>query len=137
MARVAWWISRPKSMGVGCVIKNKEGDRVLLVKNTYRQGWRLCGGGLKSGEDWETAIRREVWEELGVKLRQLKFLAEITEEEDFKASSGKIYEGTIEESTPLRTDPVEIKAMKWFLKKELPKDMTASTDLGINLAKLH
>lgn len=42
------------------------GDRLLLVKPTYKDGWNLPGGGVDAGETPREACVREVREELGI-----------------------------------------------------------------------
>lgn len=41
-----------------------DGDRVLLVRQTYRTGWGVPGGLLDRGEAAEAAVVRELWEEV-------------------------------------------------------------------------
>ncbi|MBL8190307.1 MAG: NUDIX hydrolase [Acidobacteria bacterium] len=57
----------------GAVITDDTG-RVLLLQHRYRpgSGWGIPGGFLQSGEQPETAIRRELREEIGLEVRQLE-----------------------------------------------------------------
>lgn len=67
-ARRAWWRwRRPLVLGVlGILVDDRR--RVLLVRNSYRPGWHLPGGGLNRRERWSDALRREVGEEVGLKI---------------------------------------------------------------------
>jgi nucleoside triphosphatase len=57
---------------VGALIE-KEG-RVLLVKTTKWRGlWGVPGGKVRLGESLEEALRREVLEEVGLTLREVRF----------------------------------------------------------------
>jgi len=57
---------------VGALIE-KEG-RVLLVKTTKWRGlWGVPGGKVRLGESLEEALRREVLEEVGLTLKEVRF----------------------------------------------------------------
>jgi 8-oxo-dGTP pyrophosphatase MutT (NUDIX family) len=56
---------RPVAFGVAGAIFDAQG-RVLLVRQSYAAGWRLPGGAIGLGEAPETALRRELHEELGL-----------------------------------------------------------------------
>ena len=57
----------------------RDGGQVLFVRHTYgnRGSWEIPGGGLRRGEDPEAAVRREMAEELGVELRDLRKVEEL------------------------------------------------------------
>lgn len=55
------------TLGVRGVVENDAGE-VLFVRHTYTRGLFLPGGGVERGETMETALRRELQEEGGVKV---------------------------------------------------------------------
>lgn len=60
-----------------CVVR--DGDRVLFVRHTYgdRGAWELPGGSRRSREPPGGAIRREMREELGIELVELRHLGQV------------------------------------------------------------
>lgn len=70
--RLYCFIFRPTSIGVRVMlIQNGE---VLLVRQTYKPGWHIPGGGVKRGETLDEAARREANEEIGVQMGDLTLL---------------------------------------------------------------
>lgn len=55
------------SVGAMCVIEGPDGG-VLLLRHSYRSGWGLPGGLLQRGEAPDAAARREVAEEVGLRV---------------------------------------------------------------------
>ncbi len=58
------WI-RPHRMGAFTFVFDDQ-HQVLLVRQTYRDGWFLPGGGVNRKEHLEAAARRELYEETGI-----------------------------------------------------------------------
>jgi len=61
---------------VVAVIGNDKGE-VFLCRQSEKQGlfpgkWSLPGGGIEEGERMEEALHREVWEETGLKIDEIK-----------------------------------------------------------------
>ena len=60
---------KPKTRkGVANIVLNKKHDKVLLLKNRYPNwGYSFIQGGIEKGEDYLEALKRETYEESGIK----------------------------------------------------------------------
>jgi 8-oxo-dGTP pyrophosphatase MutT (NUDIX family) len=87
--RVYLWIARPLTLGVR-VMMIQDG-RVLLIRQTYLDGWFLPGGGIHKGETLEQAARREVREEVQAELRNMALLGAYSNFEESKSDHTVVF----------------------------------------------
>jgi 8-oxo-dGTP pyrophosphatase MutT (NUDIX family) len=93
---------------------------MLLIRNTYgRQLWTVPGGGINPGEKPEEAVRREVCEEVGLLLGEVRSLGMFQGREDYRYDSVHVFSGQVEYPT-CTIDPVEILEARWFAVNALP-----------------
>jgi 8-oxo-dGTP diphosphatase len=104
---------------VAAIITNMDG-KVLLLEHILRpgSGWGIPGGFMNRGEQPEAAIRREISEETGLELENLKFLRVRTINRHiemlFRAETG---------GTP-QVLSREIKGFGWFAVEAMPEEMS-------------
>ena len=109
-------------VGVGCIIVRN--GKLLLVRN--RQGfWSTPGGHLDFGESPDVCAAREAFEETGIKVSNVQFVA-ITN--DVLADAGKHYvtvwmRGDADDAVAQIRDPAEIVETGWFTPDELPSPL--------------
>jgi 8-oxo-dGTP pyrophosphatase MutT (NUDIX family) len=116
--RVYWWVFRPRSSGVKCILTNR--DEVLLVRHTYGpRGWELPGGSRKRGEEAEDAATREIQEELGVLVSTWQSLGKVEVVVDHHQDALYCFQAEVG-SPPLVIDRGELAAAQWFPKQNLP-----------------
>lgn len=109
-----WWrIRRPQHRGAMVAIWVR--DRLLLVRQSYRRGWTLPGGGVGHGEDPRDAWRRELKEEMGIATRRddLKPAFETSGNWDFRRDFVQIFELQLPSEPSLRIDNREVVAARF------------------------
>jgi 8-oxo-dGTP pyrophosphatase MutT (NUDIX family) len=116
-----WFIRRPTLAGVKCVLT--DGDRVLLVRHTYgRRHWDFPGGTPRRGEDPLSAARREMEEELGVRIDRLRLVGELRASPYHAHDTLHCFHAEL--SAPvLIIDRGELAAAHWFPVAQLPRDI--------------
>ena len=133
--RLYWYIRRPQTQGVRTLILC--GDKILLIKHTYGSVfWTTPGGGIKSGEGLEQAVRREVMEEVGLQLDTITKLGEISHTKEYKCDTIHVFLSRTQQ-TELRIDHGEIAEAKWFPIRYLPEDTSPLFKKFMNLAASH
>ncbi len=113
-----------------CFLVNKKTKLVCLAlkKRGHGEGrWNGAGGKPKAGETLEDAVRRETYEELGVKIINLVLVAEI-EFKDLPTKSS--HAATAYICNGWEGEPAESEEMKpqWFEIDQIPYDEMWSAD---------
>lgn len=119
--RVYWWVFRPRSSGVKCVLIHD--GQVLLVRHTYGpRGWELPGGSRKRGEDAEVTATREIEEELGLSVTTWRSLGQFELDVDHHRDTLHCFQADVP-SPHVVLDRGELSAAQWFPQHELPRSL--------------
>lgn len=107
--------------GCAVVITNPAGE-ILLLRHSYGPDvWALPGGGIAAGEAPEAAARREIAEELGLKLERLALIGEAQEEISGSPHTAFVFEAfTRQTPTPDRREVLEA---RFFAGDALPEPL--------------
>lgn len=111
MKKVCCEVGRTRVHAIAAIILN--GKRVLSVREKDTEVWLIPGGGHKSGETHEETLKRELWEELSVALKEVEFFGQVIEPaiwEDGEVAAD-IYFAKVEGKPIPSSEIVEI---KWF-----------------------
>ncbi len=117
--RLILFFTRPLTLGVRVILLRN--SSVLLVRQTYMDGWFLPGGGLKKHETFEQAARREAHEEVGAEIRQLSLLGAYSNFSEWKSDHNIVFF-----SRQFRLDGShdrEISDLRFFPLASLPGDL--------------
>lgn len=124
LAKIYWKIVRPITFGVRIIIFDQN-NNILLVKHTYLPGWMLPGGGVQYSEQFDQTARREVWEETGIKLKQVDLFGVYKFNEEGKRDHIFVFSAPINKfPIQFQHDKLEIDSIKTFSLKKLPKDIS-------------
>ena len=116
----------PKKDRVRVIIYHDDGD-ILLVKNRFsRQKWALPGGGAKHNESYEQAAEREVLEEIGLKIHNLRYLGKANSHESYAKFSVRVFVAHASDYD-IKCN-FEIMEARWLNIDHLPKEYTLLTN---------
>jgi 8-oxo-dGTP diphosphatase len=133
LARLYWYVRRPTTQGVKCLIRHA--DNMLLIKHSYGKPiWTLPGGGLKRGEEAETAVRREVREELAMELTTVIEIGSFPMEWEYKHDTLHCFFATTNDPS-FTIDRIELVAAEWFPLSSLPNELSETTVRILAMAK--
>ena len=117
--------------GVTIIASNPQGD-ILLVRHSYGpQGWYFPGGGIGRKETAEHAARREMREETGCRVTDLKLVGILNEEISGAPHRAHIF-STVVDAAP-EPDGREIVEARFFAIRLLPEAMSALTRRRLEL----
>ena len=116
----------------GCGGLIVENDKILLIKrknaSLFDGMWTNPGGKIEPGENIEDAVVREVFEEVGVKVRVIQKISDYfhyQEGELFGIYSG--YKVEVVSGTPFIREPDKFSELDYFLRINLPGNVTPFT----------
>lgn len=100
------------------LVKDKD-DRILLGHQPIWPDGRFStfAGFLEPGETFEQCVEREVFEESGVKVNEIKYLG--SQPWPFPASIMIAFSAVVEDPSTAKADGVEITEVRWFTRDEL------------------
>ncbi|MGH3503843.1 MAG: NUDIX hydrolase [Nocardioidaceae bacterium] len=113
--------------------------RLLLGRHAHDSRWATLGGGVEEGESADEAARREVLEEVGLRLNKLAFLGSFGDKpiydvqypDDSVVSYRVDIFGAIADDTNPRPDGNEIVEAGWFALEDL-----VSIDLAPDMTEI-
>lgn len=114
-------VTQTKFTASVAVIITNRGGKVLLLEHILRpaSGWGIPGGFLNQGEQPETAIRRELREEAGIELENLKMIRVRTLNRHIEI----LFRAESNDTAEVKSR--EIKSLDWFAVDEMPEEMNS------------
>jgi ADP-ribose pyrophosphatase YjhB (NUDIX family) len=117
--RFYWFIFRPKTKGVKCVIIFE--NKIFLIRPTYsHKKWTLPGGGVKRNETFEEAAKREIMEEVGISLQKIDKIGERASHWEYKKDFVELFYAKVLNSD-FKIDNIEIAEAKWASLDNIPE----------------
>ena len=100
------------------LVKDKD-DRILLGHQPIWPDGRFStfAGFLEPGETFEQCVEREVFEESGVKVKEIKYMG--SQPWPFPASIMIAFSAVVDDPSTAKADGVEITEVRWFSRAEL------------------
>lgn len=87
--RLYLYVARPLTFGVRVMLIR--GGKILLVRQTYMDGWFIPGGRIERGETLEQAARREAREEVGAELKSISLMGAYSNFKEWKSDHNVLF----------------------------------------------
>jgi len=115
------------------IIGVTDGNRLLLSKYAGREyaNYALLAGFVEIGETLEEAVQREVMEEVGIPVQNIRYYK--SQPWAFSESLLMGFFAEAAENTPIRLDQEELSEAAWFERNELPSNGDSSFSLTWNM----
>ena len=100
------------------IVAIRKGDKLLMAKHSYHEKimYALIAGFVEAGESIEEAVHREVMEETGIKIKNLRYM----KSQSWPFPNSLMLGFTAEyESGEIKVDGDEILKAKWFSKEDI------------------
>lgn len=117
--KVFLFFMRPLRLGVRVMMVR--GGEVLLVRQTYMDGWFMPGGGVKKGETLEQAARREALEEVGAELKNISLMGAYSNFTEWKSDHNIVFFS--DDFTFSKGHDREVAEVRFFPLGALPPDV--------------
>lgn len=119
-----WYIYRPRTQSVKCLIACQ--DSFLFIRNTYgKKYWTFPGGRVRTWieESPHDAVIREVWEETGIEIKDIKLLGEYSSRRRHRHDSVCCFYAEVCDAE-IKIDQFDILEARWFKKNKLPDHLS-------------
>jgi 8-oxo-dGTP diphosphatase len=107
--RLAWWyVRRPEIHGSYIAVWH--GERVLIIRNSYRRRLSFPAGGRVRGETMLDAAQRELREEVGISAApgELAYYGELVHDSNYAEDHGHVFELHCASVPEVRVDRREV-----------------------------
>lgn len=106
------------------VIVYRDDGKILLVRSRFsRQEWALPGGGVDRNESYKQAAVREVLEEIGLRVHNLRYLGKANSHESYAKFSVRVFAAHAS-NCDMKCN-FEIMEARWFNMNYLPEEYYA------------
>ena len=126
-------------VGVGAFILNEKDELLLTLRSKSSRNeacmWELPGGGVEFGEKIEDAVKREVLEEVGVKvdiIRLIKLRNHFTDGQHWVTPA---YLCKITRGVPRIMEKDKFDDLRWFSMDNLPENTSSITKEAVDAYK--
>ena len=126
LQRQAWRIFRPKTRGVKIMLFNTDGE-LVLIRNAYGRSdlFVFPGGGIRPFEKPAIAAVREVREELGLNVLDLRLRSQHFSSAEGKRDQVFLFEGLIDRAPTI--DNFEVQEARFVAMDRVPEGTSAAT----------